>query len=443
MSALYTKYIEQSQIRGRIVLSQCTEEEQRDIARFLGKPFSPSTDLAVRLADFQQALTKSFACELPDLLQALFPEHTHITRTQRKEQRFLAQQAFERKLSLLIESLPPDSPGLAWLLHGKHGRAALFSQHKNEPLDEQEQMLRMLQTVAEALNQLPVPPSFQYVSHFALRVSGDPHFLDINTASGRLFLSALMDLRALATSEMPTDMNAEDQQAGEMRGGTLDHWRHLLYYESGLLLDTISSTVAVFQLGSAQEKNGHNDALIAHAKERILVLPLRQLLAWKKLWPSSAHVYVLENPQVFEVIVDRILQQYSMAVLTKQENLPTLVCTSGWPSVAAIRLLSLLMESSPNVQFHYSGDFDLQGLRIARYLLARYPEHCHLWHFDPASYLTALHQRGAILETNEISGLQNLPEMFSPLVKVMQRERKKAYHEGITDLLLDDIYHSK
>src|SRR5207302_8055376 len=140
-------------------------------------------------------------------------------------------------------------PGQFWLLYGKHGKDTLFRQYKNESPGTQEQMLRMLQTVAEALNQLPISPSFQYVSHFALRVSGDPHFLDSNTVGGRLFLSALVDLRALAASEISADTQAEDQQAGETQAGDLDHWRHLLYYDTGLLLDDISSTVAVFRLG--------------------------------------------------------------------------------------------------------------------------------------------------------------------------------------------------
>ncbi len=385
MSALYTKYIQQGRTRGRVVLPQCTSDEQREIARFLGKPLSPSPNISVRLADFQQALMNSFACELPGLLQALFPEHVHLTRPQQKEQQAQSQQAFDRKLSALIESLPPDSPGRSWLAHGKHGRDTLFRQHKNEPPVTQEYTLHMLQMVIEALDQLPEPLSFYYLSHFALRISGDPHFFDVNTVSGRLFLTALTDLHELTTPENSAGAGAEDQQESETQGIEQDHWRHLRYYEAGLLLDTISSTVAVFHLNDAQEENGQHDALIAHAGKRIMVLPLRQLLAWKKLWPSSKHVYVCENPQVFEVIVDRLLQRHIMTDTTKQEKVPTLVCTAGWPSVAALRLLSLLVESLPDVQLHYSGDFDLQGLRIARYLLARYPQHCHLWRFDPDS----------------------------------------------------------
>jgi len=42
---------------------------------------------------------------------------------------------------------------------------------------------------------------------------------------------------------------------------------------------------------------------------------------------------------------------------------------------------------------YYSGDFDLKGLQIAAYLMARYPGRCHPWRFDPKSYLFALQSR--------------------------------------------------
>ncbi|HET8911050.1 MAG TPA: TIGR02679 domain-containing protein, partial [Ktedonobacteraceae bacterium] len=262
MSALYKKYIEQGRIGGRIVLSTSTPEERQEIARFLSKPLSASAGVSVRLTDFQQALKSSFGCELPALLQAIFPEYEHITRPQQKEQKIQSQQVFERKLDELIEILPLDSPGRAWLIYGKHGGATHFRQYKNASSEIQEQILQILKLVTEALNQLPVPPAFQSLSHFALHISGDPHFLDVNTGSGRLFLSALTDLRELATVEATRDVKSENQQEGDMQGIEQDHWRHLLYYEAGLLLDTISSTVAVFQLKEAREKSGQPDGLI-------------------------------------------------------------------------------------------------------------------------------------------------------------------------------------
>jgi uncharacterized protein (TIGR02679 family) len=427
LEALYTKFIERGRIGGQVLLQGCTPEEQREIARFLGRPLSTSSDITIRLADFQQALNDSgFACDLPTLLRARFPELSHLTRPQQKEHRAQRQQHFSEQIEALIERLPTSSMGSVWLLQGKHGRDTQLRRYKNEDQATQQQLLHTLQIVTEALDHLPLPPQFQSLSHFALQRAGDPHFFDANTSGGRLFLSALMDLH---------DLHAFNTTRGQSEAPVVEqgYWRHLLYYEAGLLLDAISSTVAVFRLQSARHHNGEADALITHAGSRVLVLPLRQLLDWKELLPCSKHVYLFENPQVFEVIINNLLQMYPTATL------PTLVCTSGWPSVAAIRCLHLLIQAAPDMHLHYSGDFDLQGLQIAHYLLTSYPQQCQLWHFDPTSYQTALHDRSAALEANELAGLAHLPAVFASLVATMQQERRKAYQEGITHLLLEDI----
>lgn len=56
--------------------------------------------------------------------------------------------------------------------------------------------------------------------------------------------------------------------------------------------------------------------------------------------------------------------------VTEDDSSP-LICTSGQPSVAALRPLDLL--TGEGTQLFYSGDFDGKGLFIAAQLCARYP----------------------------------------------------------------------
>src|SRR4051794_23827404 len=106
LEALYTKFIERGRIGGQVLLQGCTPEEQREIARFLGRPLSTSSDITIRLADFQQALNDSgFACDLPTLLRARFAELSHLTRPQQKEHRAQRQQHFSEQIEALIERL--------------------------------------------------------------------------------------------------------------------------------------------------------------------------------------------------------------------------------------------------------------------------------------------------------------------------------------------------
>jgi uncharacterized protein (TIGR02679 family) len=263
---------------------------------------------------------------------------------------------------------------------------------------------------------------------FATRISGDPHFLDFNTFAGRLFYSALQDLALLDQQFL---IEPEDEEQDVQRANANTQQRLLLYYDAGLLLDTVSSTIAVYNLAHASDSMGQPDAMIAHAQQRILILPLHQLLKWKTLMPASQDIYLFENPQVFEEVVDALQRSMSPH--------PTLLCTAGWPSAAAIRLLDTLLETEPTLRYHYSGDFDVQGLRIAAHLQRRYPRNLLLWHFTPDAYLSALHERGGMLSREEIDSLRHLPDAFAPLVAVMAEQGLRAYQESLLPLLVGDM----
>jgi uncharacterized protein (TIGR02679 family) len=427
LEVLYQKYIALGRIGGQVTLRDSRHEERREIASFLNRELPPQSDITVRLSDFQQALAVSrFACELPELLAALFPERLHLTNPQRREQRSQSQAQFFAALTAITQQAGHER-GQCWLLEGLHGQEALFRRYKNALHHEQDQLLHALQIVVQALDQLPQPPIYERLAPFATRISGDPHFLDFNTFSGRLFYFALQDL-ALLEQRIPIGQEDEEQDIQQVNASTQ---RLLLYYDAGLLLDTISSSIAVYNLAYASDSTGQPDALIAHAQQRILILPLHQLLKWKTLTAASQDVYLFENPQVFEAVVDALQKSTSPH--------PTLLCTSGWPSAAAIRLLDILLETEPTLRYHYSGDFDVQGLRIAAHLQKRYPHNLLLWHFTPSAYLSALHERGGVLSQEEIDSLRHLPDAFAPLVAAMAEQGQRAYQESVIRLLVGDV----
>ncbi len=458
LEKLREKYIELGRVGGQITLEDTTPGERREIASFLGKAPYRETDIKVRLVDVDRALRQSgFACELPDLLNAFFHGKPLVTRPQQRAMRAIHEADFRAALASIAIELPEDSRGRHWLLDGQHGQDWLFSHYKNEPAEEQERQLNMVRYVVSALDQLPSSRSPERLALFAQRISGDPHTFDPDRAEGRLFRHALIDLVGLSDEASPLE-----------RVPLPD-----LYANAGLLVDTISSNVAVFNLAGAIYHNGILDPLPQAAGERVLLLPLRQLLEWQSAQPATADIYVFENPQVFEEVIAGLTRSNS------GKTLPTLVCTSGWPSTAAIMLLDQLLapqvsqqapqqgfdlpglQQAPQQgdhkgrpyyaspaqvqvqetanQLYYSGDFDLAGLKIATYLVERYPGRCHLWRFDSESYVKALHDKGVPANSADLAALSNLPEIFAPLVAVMQEKGKWAYQEGITRLLLEDV----
>lgn len=410
------KYIAEGQIRGQVVLEEATPGEKREIASFLGRPPYRDDVIHIRLVKMDQALRASgFACTLLDVITALYADEPLETRPERRVAHARHQSDFRLALFAIASAFAENTRAQHWLLQGTHGLEWLFTRSKNVPADEQQRQLNIIRYVAGLLDQLPVASNSERLALFAQRTSGDPHALDPVRAEGRLFLLALSDLFTEAT---PIQDRA--------------HALHL-YNSAGLLVDTISSSVAVFNLAGAITHSGEIDPLLQAAGARVLLLPQRQLLEWASIQPMRTDIYGFENPQVFEEVVDGLLRPGSQATL------PTLVCTSGWPSVAALLLLDRLLAASPENRLYYSGDFDLKGLQIAAHLLARYPERCLPWRFDPDAYVQALQAEGVPAGVNELAALNGLPPVFSSLVNMMQEKGKWAYQEGIANILIQDM----
>ncbi len=422
---LHEKYIEVGQVGGQVILQDATASERRDIASFLGKPLYPDSTIKVRLIDVEKALEHSFNCALLDMLRAYYPNQELITRAEQRASHATHQAHFRSALTSITAELPEKSRGRYWLEQGLHGQEWLCSRFKNARAEEQERQLQLVRYIANLLNQLPPTPqpdSPERLALFAQRTSGNPHTLDFDRPAGRLLLLALNDL-----SQNATDISlTQRDRAQELR----------LYSDAGLLVDTISSSVAVFNLASAVFHSGIPDQLPVVAGQRLLLLPLSQLLEWQHSSPSLPNIYVIENPQVFEEVVSE---------LRSDQPLPTCVCTSGWPSRAALVLLDRFIAASPDNILIYSGDFDLKGLQICAYLMARYPTRCYPWRFDPDSYTLALQSTPedgpptAHPRPNELDMLSTLPAIFAPLVAKMQEKKTWAYQEGITHLLIKDI----
>ncbi|GAC1370876.1 MAG: TIGR02679 domain-containing protein [Ktedonobacteraceae bacterium] len=423
---LREKYIEQGQVGGQIELTECSARERRDIASFLGKtPYRYNT-IRLKLSEMDSALQQSgFRCTLPELLEAFFPEQPLVTRPQLRVARAERQAQFRQALEAIADAQSDATPGWRWLREGQHGIDWLYARYKNAVAEEQERQLTTIKYVVTLLNRLPGTRASMRLGLFSQRTSGDPHSLDPGRPAGRLFLQALSDLANGSNGSATGAGRVQDIQ---------------LYQDVGLLVDTISSHVAVFNLALARNLDGSPDPMIATAGERILLLPLGQLTQWRTVSAARTHTYVIENPQVFEEVVAH-LQSLPRIDERHPEIIgpPTVVCTSGWPSVAALTLLDLLLASNPANRLHYSGDLDLKGLQIAAYMLERYPARCIPWRIDVLAYTTALQAGGIQARENDLQLLNSLPGGFGTLIKKIQAQGTWAYQEGLAHLLIADL----
>jgi uncharacterized protein (TIGR02679 family) len=150
------------------------------------------------------------------------------------------------------------------------------------------------------------------------------------------------------------------------------------------------------------------------------VLTLAELRDVSRLEGVGSLVSVCENPEVMASAIER----FGAAC-------PPLVCISGWPHVAALRLLRAL--SADGCRLRYHGDFDWDGLRIAAAMIARLG--VGLWHYDAPAYADA--PSGP--ELGPERGAQELPEPLQALRERMRSRGVAVAEEQVLDVLLDDL----
>lgn len=142
-----------------------------------------------------------------------------------------------------------------------------------------------------------------------------------------------------------------------------------------------------------------------------------------KVWTTKdPHVYVVENPAVFSVLVE-----------TYPEC--TAICGNGQPRLATLALMDLLQE---NCIFYYAGDFDPEGLMIAQRLKRRYGERLKLWNYRADWYEEYLSE--VSLNDTRIRKLEKIEiEELQEIKNAMLRERRAAYQEAMMDKLMEKI----
>ncbi|MFC7761199.1 TIGR02679 family protein [Catellatospora bangladeshensis] len=304
--------------------------------------------------------------------------------------------AWQRAMAPLVEAVSRRPELEDW--YNRTQTRALIRRLFNTP-DAAEPELRQLASVLTAM-----PASGVSLTTFASRTAGNAHALDTGKP-----------LAALAESAIRTTWLAEPPPAT----GRAQH-RRLLWEAVGIQLDELSSTVLALNLAAAPGSYLYRFTQPALESGEPLVLTLRQLARHEAKYQPQA-VYVCENPTIVAAAADEL-----------GPASPTVVCVSGQPSSAAIRLLTGLNDSAAT--FHYHGDFDWGGLRIANLLLARVP--WTPWRFQTVDYLAAVGDA-----TRRLRGRPTTATWDEHLAEAIASKGVSVDEELVLEDLLSDLRH--
>jgi uncharacterized protein (TIGR02679 family) len=125
-------------------------------------------------------------------------------------------------------------------------------------------------------------------------------------------------------------------------------WRELLQCV-GVVPDNISSMVHAFGIRLKKQEIWHPAYEAFCRCGEPYVLTMENLKGITEVQPVGTCVYIVENEMVFSYLMEQV-----------QGKNVSLLCTSGQPRYAALKLISLIVQSG--IPIYYSGDLEPDGI---------------------------------------------------------------------------------
>lgn len=371
----------------------------------------------IALAELDEALQRHFLLSLHEVLAGGFSSFESAD--QRHEREEAEEQAWWNRL---LGSLPTHPLVAAWII-GLQGRATGSGRWLRRHRHERASAAAAIQAVALGLANLPAAEGgYELLAVWANRLTGDPHTFDSDRPAGQLLLQALADRSEFAEWSEEQDENDSPVTVRERRALLLD--------QAGIGVDGVSSSVLVAHLAGANAEGQVHlvvAALAAHGGA--WALPLREVRTWTAASARDQTVWVVENPPVFEALLSSV---ESLSALER----PTLICTGGFFSASAVRLLALLSDGGARIR--YSGDFDPNGIAIAGWVLERFAGAAP-WRMGVGDYEMALTHGGRPLSERGQLSLGRVDGALHGLAAAVLERGKAAYQEGLVAALVADL----
>lgn len=263
-----------------------------------------------------------------------------------------------------------------------------------------EQPFEILELALAAVALLPCEPP-EGLPSFAARAAGHTHNLDRDRPLDVLLLSALAHLDGI---DRPRD--------AEGRRGLYDRY--------GVICDALSNTVLCVGLAPLGDTVVAQKLRLSAQEGAPCVLTLAELRDVECLVGGGDIVSICENPEVVATALERLGKACA-----------PLVCTSGWPRLAALHLLRALAAGGSSLRYH--GDFDWHGVRIAGAMVTRLD--ASLWRYTASAYRAA--EPGPPLDAEP--SMRDLPDELRPVVSAMRERGVSVAEEQLLEGLVGDL----
>lgn len=398
MAQMLRKYRSYGESKGYVCIEDATEDELEAARAFFGRSFS--APLKFKLSDFESELQNTPFRGVT--LQALLARYAGKPLRTNQEEHKQQMQSFAEMIGQTTTVIRSDICR-RWLADLAERRGGGYKLVRQEMAKGDASMA--LRSACKSVDWLETHAGPIRLAVLSAQATSNPHALDGNTAAGKLLLHFLA---YRANCDFPKNAEQRDE----------------LYYRGGILCDSIASSVT--QVGLVLNNNDNEEHPAFHAfrsRREICTLTLTNLAKLFSASSPSGKAYLVENQMVFSQLCDHAELFHS-----------PLICTSGQPQVAVLRLLDLLSDAKTDL--FYSGDFDGEGLSIAARLMARYGGGLYLWHMAPKDY-------AACRSEEKLGDFCWQSTDFNPdleqTAKMLQTQGYAGYQELLLPVLLHDL----
>lgn len=403
MEQLLIRYRRNGCAAGTIRLDNASEQERDALCGLFGYPFLSEVKFKVR--DFYAALQSSRfeGVDLKDVLEIYFHTTIHTS----KELKDKKEQQFEKLLESARKIARSDACN-KWLEEiGAKRKDRGYQLLIKEMSKDYQFTATSVSKAIWAMDELEKHSGSMFrLAVFSALATTDPHALDSDTLCGQLFLH-ILSLKL--NRSYPAGAEERDE----------------VYFENGILCDSISSTVTQVGLILREQQIEHPAFKAFRQRKECCTLSLANLNVVSSVASPSEKAYLIENQMLFSQLCDHAENFHS-----------PLICTSGQLQVAVLRLLDMLVASGTTL--YYAGDFDGGGISIAARLLARYPANLQLWHMTAEDYEVCKSE--VSLSENSRNLLKTANEtILESIASTVQLNGYAGYQELLFNKLLPDL----
>lgn len=394
-----SKYESLGHFGGTVTLTGLSVQEKQELGGFLQKDYTENKTVSVSAASLEKALKSSRFARLDweEILEAYYGESL----VGKKEQKLLETKRCEDFWGSILESCSNDSASeflREVLVQKKEGYFFLMQQYK----EDKEELKKLLKNFTEAVTALAVlreTGKKELLPVFAATSTGNPHYFDEDTSAQKLLFLYLKRY-----------LSAEKQE-----GLSRAEYKMKLYFEAGILKDELSNDVLVYGIRAWKKDGQLHEGIEGFFRCReVMKLTLKTLGSLGVISGMEKRVYVVENPAVFSALVDKYPNS-------------TLVCGNGQPKLSVHLLLDRLAEHHI---LYYSGDFDPEGLLIARDIKIRYGEKAVLWNYRAELYEKYVSE--IVLDESRLKKLEKIEtEELQEIKKLMLLRKRASYQEAM------------